>query len=68
MSSWDTVLGQRTMEAIQKIADKQIELRDYIAVQLLQANIQLLTKDSAKYLAELAYSYADVMLEARKKK
>ncbi len=68
MSSWDTCYGAETMGAIQRIADKQIELRDYIAVQLLQANVQLLTKDSAKYLAELAYTYADVMLEARKKK
>lgn len=55
------------MEAIQQIANNQIELRDYIAVQLLQTNIQLLTKDSAKVIAELAYTYADAMLEARKK-
>lgn len=46
----------------------KIELRDYFAIHLLQANVQSLTKDTVKDMAELAYSYADALIEARNKK
>lgn len=75
MDTWGTVIGQRTMDSINRMCDNvaDLELRDLFAMNIMNGicangenEMALRTDDGCESLATMSYKLADAMIKVRK--